>query len=167
MKFNQIHHNTPVIQKFNENSCMSMFAKLYIQIASFWPKLSRWIEGILLITSRPGPIIAASYLHFAQLQPKSTREIERKTWKKHSFSDGKCFTDFVLLRCFIFFSDHFGWHSSRNLELFLRFGNFLHAYLVIALQNIWSHCCAVLNFVLHILAVGDYYINSWHLIVFL
>jgi hypothetical protein len=43
----------PVIQKFNENSCMSMLAKLYIQIASFWPKLSSRIEGILLITTHP------------------------------------------------------------------------------------------------------------------
>jgi hypothetical protein len=51
----------------------------------------------------PGPIIAAPYLHFAQLQSKSTSEKE-----KHSFSDGKRFTDFVLLRCFIDFQNTFG-----------------------------------------------------------
>jgi hypothetical protein len=56
----------------------------------------------------PGLIIAAPYLHFAQLHSKSTSEKE-KHGKKHTFSDGKRFTDFVLLRCFIdFSSDHFG-----------------------------------------------------------
>jgi hypothetical protein len=59
----------PVIQKFNENSCRSMPAKLYIQIASCWPKLSRRTNRILGITTHPlhadcglgtrGPIIAA------------------------------------------------------------------------------------------------------------
>jgi hypothetical protein len=43
----------------------------------------------------------APYLHFAQLQSKSTSEKEKHG--KHSFSDGKCYTDFVLLRCFIDF----------------------------------------------------------------
>jgi hypothetical protein len=41
------------------------------------------MEGILLITTHPlrargpGPIIAESYLHFAQLQPKNTSEKEK------------------------------------------------------------------------------------------
>ena len=58
-----------------------------------------------------GLIIAAPYLHFAQLQSKSTSEKEiLKHGEKHSFSDGKCFTDFVLPRCFIDFQTtrHFG-----------------------------------------------------------
>jgi hypothetical protein len=75
-------------------------------------------------------------LHFAQLQSKSTSEKE-KHGEKHSFSDGKCFTYFVLPRCFIDFQTTSV--DSRNLVIFLRFGNFLHACLVIALQNIWSH----------------------------
>ena len=81
------------------------------------------------------PIIAAPYLHFAQLQSKY--KWERKTWKKHSFSDGKRFNDFVLLRCFIDFQTTLV--DSRNLVIFSTFWYFLHAYLVIALQNIWSH----------------------------
>jgi hypothetical protein len=91
-----------------------------------------------LWTRGPDPIIAVPYLHFAQLQSKY--KWERKTWKKHSFSDGKRFTDFVLLRCFIDFQTTLV--DSRNLVIFLRFGKFLHAYLVIALQNIWSHWIA-------------------------
>jgi hypothetical protein len=83
----------------------------------------------------PDPIIAAPYLHFAQLQSKY--KWERKTWKKHSFSDGKRFNDFVLLRCFIDFQTTLV--DSRNLVIFSTFWYFLHAYLVIALQNIWSH----------------------------
>jgi hypothetical protein len=44
----------PVIQKFKENSCRSMPAKLYIQLnCSCWPKLSSWIDEILLITTHP------------------------------------------------------------------------------------------------------------------
>jgi hypothetical protein len=76
-----------------------MPAKLYIQIASCWPKLSRRTNRILRIATHPlhadcglgtrRPIIAAPYLHFAQLQSKSTSEKE-KHGEKHSFSDGKC-----------------------------------------------------------------------------
>jgi hypothetical protein len=64
----------PVIQKSNENSRMSMLAKLYIQIASFWPLTC---ADCGLGTRGPGPIIAASYLHFAQLQRKSTSKKEK------------------------------------------------------------------------------------------
>ena len=45
MKFNQIRHNdTTVIQKCNENSYRSMPAKLYIQIASSWPKPGQVVQ---------------------------------------------------------------------------------------------------------------------------
>jgi hypothetical protein len=77
----------PVIQKFNENSCRSMPAKLYIQIASCWPKLSRRTNRILRIATHTlhadcglgtrGPNIAAPNFHFAQLQSKSTSEKEK------------------------------------------------------------------------------------------
>jgi hypothetical protein len=109
-----------------------MAAKLYIQIASCWPwpKLSRRTNRILRIATHPlhadcglgtrglGPIIAAPYLHFAQLQSKSTSEKE-KHGEKHSFSDGKCFTDFVLPRCFIEFQTTLV--DSRNLVIFSTF----------------------------------------------
>ena len=118
----------PVIQKFNENSCRSMPAKLYIQIASCWPKLSRRTNRILRIATHPlradcglgtrGPIIATPYLHFGQLQSKSTSEKE-KHGEKHSFSDGKCFTDFVLPRCFIDFQSTLV--DSRNSVIFSTF----------------------------------------------
>jgi hypothetical protein len=100
----------PVIQKFNENTCRSMPAKMYIPIASCWPKLSSWIDGIVLITTDlywlwardPGIIAIKKY------------KWERKTWKKHSFSDdGKHFTDFVLLRYFTDF--HTTLVDSRHL----------------------------------------------------
>ena len=65
-----------------------------------------------------GPIIAAPYLHFAQLQSKSTSEKE-KHGDKHSFSDGKCFTDFVLPRRFIDFQTTLV--DSRNLVIFSTF----------------------------------------------
>jgi hypothetical protein len=44
---------------------------------------------------------------------------ERKTGKKHSFSDGKRFTDFVLLRCFIDFQTTLV--DSGNLVIFSAF----------------------------------------------
>jgi hypothetical protein len=66
----------------------------------------------------PGPIIAAPYLHFTQIQSKSTSEKE-KHGEKHSFSDGKRFTDFVLLRRFIDFQTTFV--DSRNLVIFSTF----------------------------------------------
>jgi hypothetical protein len=58
-------------------------------------------------TRGPGPIIAAPYA--------SQKE-------KHSFSDGKRFTDFVLLRCFIDFQTTLV--DSRNLESFCTFWQF-------------------------------------------
>jgi hypothetical protein len=87
-----------------------MPAKLYIQIASCLPKLSSWIDGILLITTHPvglgtrGPIMvmAAPYFHFIQIQWKSTSEKE-KHGKKHSFSDGKRFPNLVLLSVLLTF----------------------------------------------------------------
>jgi hypothetical protein len=47
-------------------------------------------------------VMAAPYLHFIQIQRKSTSEKE-KHGKKHSFSDGKRFTDFVLLSVLLIF----------------------------------------------------------------
>ena len=105
----------PVIQKFNENSYSSMPAKLYIQIASCWPKLSSWIDGILrnpadhhspcadcvLGTRGPG---RSSWHHICILHNCNQKvQVRKKSKKKLSFSDGKCFTHFVLLRCFIDF----------------------------------------------------------------
>jgi hypothetical protein len=79
----------PVIKKFNENSCMSMLAKLYSH-----PNCKRLAQAVQLNrgnpadhhspcsdcglgTRGPGPLIAASYLQFAQLQPKSTSKKEK------------------------------------------------------------------------------------------
>jgi hypothetical protein len=59
----------------------------------------------------------APYLHFAQLQSKSTSEQEKHG--KNSFSDGKCFTDFVLLSSFIDFQTTLV--DSRNLVIFSTF----------------------------------------------
>jgi hypothetical protein len=52
------------------------------------------------------------------LQSKSTSEKE-KHGEKHSFSDGKCFTDFVLPRCFIDFQTTLV--EIRNLVIFSTF----------------------------------------------
>jgi hypothetical protein len=85
----------PVIQKFNENSCMSMHACKTVH-----PNCKRLSQAVQLNrgnpadhhspcadcglgTRGPGPIIAASYLHFAQLQPKSTSKKEKHVKKKN------------------------------------------------------------------------------------
>ena len=81
----------PVIQKCNENSYRSMPAKLYIQIASSWLKPgqvvqlnrrnpadhhSSYADCGLGIRARARSSVAP-YLHFAQLQSKSTSEKEK------------------------------------------------------------------------------------------
>ena len=136
----------PVIQKFNENSCRSMPAKLYIQIANCSPKLSRRTNRILRIATHPlhadcglgtqGPIIAAPYLHFAQLQSKI--QVRKKNMEKNIVS----VMENVLLILFcrdVLLIFRPLWLTAEIWYFFLRFGNFLHACLVIALQNIWSH----------------------------
>jgi hypothetical protein len=70
-------------------------------------------------------------LHFAQLQPKSTSEKE-----KHG-KNIVSVTESVLL--ILFCRDVLLIFRPLWRQFFLHFGNFLHAYLVIALQNIWSH----------------------------
>jgi hypothetical protein len=69
-----------------------MPAKLYIQIASCWPKLSRRTNRILRIATHPlhadcglgtrGPIIAAPYLHFAQLCDQKV-QVRKKNMEKN------------------------------------------------------------------------------------
>jgi trehalose/maltose hydrolase-like predicted phosphorylase len=93
----------PVIKNFNENTCRSMPAKLYIQIASCWPKLSSWIDGILLITPWPGPDYHDAIFNCIYTNSIKKYKWERKTWAKTQFQWWKAFTDFVLPRCFIDF----------------------------------------------------------------
>jgi hypothetical protein len=143
MKFNQIHHNdTTCYSNSNENTgCRSMLVKLYIQIASFWPKLSSWSPLCPRLMSSwsptdhhswspltlcwlrardpgPGPNHCGVLFAFCTIATKKYKW-ERKTWKKHSFSDGKRFTDFVLLRCFIDFQTTLV--DSGNLVIFSTF----------------------------------------------
>jgi hypothetical protein len=86
-----------------------MPAKLYIQIASCWPKLSSWIDGILLITTWSGPDYRDVIFAFTQIQSKSTSEKE-KYGEKHSFSDGK---RLLILFCWdvLLIFRHFGWQQ--------------------------------------------------------
>jgi hypothetical protein len=122
-----------VIQKCNENSYRSMPAKLYIQIASSWPKPGQVVQlnrrnpadhhspcaDCVLGTRDPGPIYhRGAIFAFCTNSINCTSEKE-KLEKKHSFSDGKCFTDFVLLRCFIDFQTTLV--DSRNLVIFSTF----------------------------------------------
>jgi hypothetical protein len=100
---------------WTHSSYANVPAKLYIQIASCWPKLSSWVDGILLIIIHPVLIAGPGLDHCGAIFAFCTNSInctnEKEKLGKHSFSDGKRFTDM-----FYWFSDHFVWQQ--------KFGNF-------------------------------------------
>jgi hypothetical protein len=88
----------------------------------------------------PGPNHCGVIFAFCTIATKKYKW-ERKTWKKHSFSDGKRFTDFVLLRCFIDFQTTLV--DSRNLVFFSTFWSFFARLLLPRTSEAAHYSCRI------------------------
>jgi hypothetical protein len=128
MKFNQIHHNDTTYyskiqwEQLHVHACKAVLPNCKLLAPAVQLNRGNPADHHSPCADcglgRPRSNHCAVIFAFCTIATKKYKW-ERKTWKKHSFSDGKRFTDFVLLRCFIDFQTTLV--DSRNLVIFSTF----------------------------------------------